>query len=286
MPESSRSAQPQIISDDVATLLDLDPLDRQGAEALLQQSIGSPGVAEALGVLEARLGTFPSGPPTSELAQDVWICAMVLFAPRVQQWHLGQSVDDEISRATLADVGRQFRLHRITHGEFGLETWWWLSNHLAGGCFELGRLHVILRRLSPGEPSPPRNPQWILDVHIPPTGPLTHAAVESSFAQAIPFFRRHFPDRPADTAVCFSWLLDPYLAEHLPTSNIARFQQLFHRHGEDRPSQKDAIYFVFRTRNLDDLDRLPRDTALQRLVLDRIAAGGTWQCCHGFRHLA
>jgi hypothetical protein len=272
------------ISDDLAALLDLDPADRAQAE-ILMAAAASPEVQAALGLLRMRLGAFPAHPPEDRSAPEVWICALLLFAPELAAWHADRSVDAAITAATLADFGRQFRLHRVTHGVFGLETWGWLTWHCGGGLYQLGRLHFLLRRLSSGEPLPPGadDGNWVLDVHIPPIGPLLPELVDDAFRQAAAFFPAHFPGRPASAVVCFSWLLDPFLAEHLPAGNIAQFQQCFRPYGAAESRPQDALYFVFRTREQDGLPRLPRRTSLQRLVLDRIASGGVWQACYGWR---
>ena len=117
--------------------------------------------------------------------------------------------------ATLSDVGRHLRLHRRHTGRVGLDAPNWPSVVLTGSMYELGRLQFDLKR---------QQDDWVLDVHIPESGPLTPAAVGDSFDSAMTFFARHFPDQPVRTAVCESWLLDPYLAEHLPpTSNVVAF---------------------------------------------------------------
>ncbi len=272
------------IPDRLADLLDLDPVDRRDTEALLQTVGSSADVAGATATLRSRLGTFPPRPVRDDSAAQRWICAIVLFAEQTASWHRDQGIDQSITAATLADVGRQLRLHRQTHGVFGLETWWFLTMHLAGSLFQLGRLQFVLRQSVGDVRTPPGTAGWVLDVHIPPTGPLTPELVDASFQQAVSFFREHFPDRPAGTAVCSSWLLDPYLVEQLPSSNISHFQQLFTRYTDGVPAQDDVVYFVFRTRNTDLAD-LPRDTRLQRAVLDRITAGGTWRSYRGFRTL-
>ena len=127
---------------------------------------------------------------------------------------------------------------------------------------------------------------WVLHVHIPESGPLDPPAVAESFARAAEFFPTCFPDHPVSVAVCSSWLLDPYLAEHLPGSNIARFARLFTPYGEPMDDENDALYFVFGRRSTERLDELPRRSSLQRLILDRIAAGGRWQRVRGYRLLA
>ncbi len=270
------------ITDRLAALLDLDPADRADAERLMRARGTGTDVDRAMAVLQSRLGSFPTRPVPDDSGEQVWICAIIRFAGHAAAWHRTHGVAESITAATLADVGRHLRLHRETHGAFGLETWWFLTLHLAGSFYQLGRLQFVLRQPGDDEPGPPGDPSWVFDVHIPPTGPLTPELVDSSFQQAVTFFRTHFPEHPARTALCFSWLLDPFLVEHLPSANISRFQERFTAYGEGIPAQADAVYFVFRTRDTADLTRLPRETSLQRLVLDRIAAGGTWQCCRGF----
>ena len=274
-----------MIPDRLASLLDLDPADRRDADQMLRESAtsaGSAAVRVALDVLDARLGAFPPRPTGHDPADAAEICAILRFAQRAADWHTEQGVDPSISAATLADVGRHFRLHRQTHGAFGLETGWFLSWHLAGSLYQLGRLQFALRPPAPGETLPPGEPQWLLDVHIPPTGPLLPTAVDAALRQAVEFFGSHFRDRPVRTALCSSWLLDPYLAEHLPDVNISRFQSRFAPYRESRPAQGDVLYFVFGTRSTTDLDRLPRATSLQRAILDRIAEGGTWRSYRGY----
>ena len=284
---ASATDVPWSIPDRLAALLDLDPADRRDADALLRASATSDAsaasVRAALAVLDARLGAFPAGPAGYDSPDTAEICAVLRFAQRAADWHVEHGVDPSITAATLADVGRHFRLHRQTHDVFGLETGWFLSWHLAGSLYQLGRLQFALRPPAAGETLPPGEPQWLLDIHIPQTGPLLPTSVDAALRQAVEFFGSHFPDRPVRTALCSSWLLDPYLLEHLPPdANISRFQSRFEPYRESRPAQGDAIYFVFRTRSLADLDRLPRETSLQRLVLDRIADGGTWRSYRGY----
>ena len=139
---------------------------------------------------------------------------------------------------------------------------------------------------------------------------------ESPFARAAAFFPTHFPDRPVTDFWCRSWLLDPALAAALdPASNMARFQARWRLYGEPMPGDEDALFFTFARRGEVDLatlprqhlgrpgpagrgprrraqagdrtgDRgrvrevdlatLPRDTTLQRVVADRLRAGGHW----------
>lgn len=264
-------------------LLDIQDDDREECAALLG-SPAAPGVLRALRTLRGRLGTFPRNSATADtVSEEEWIEAILRFAPDVVAFHGGLGLPSSVSRDTLADVGLQLRINRRVHGRFGLDTWSWLTHHLAGNLFRLGRLQFHLVRLAETAPWAAAD-DWVLGVHIPEDGGLSPDTVDASFALASEFFVRHFPDKPVTFATCDSWMLDPYLAARLPESNIASFARRFTLDRcTDAPT--DAVYFTFRQRGLDHLDRLPRTTSLQRAVLERIDDGGTWQLGHGHLRL-
>lgn len=268
-------------------LLDITGEDAEECTALLATE-PSEAVLFAVAAMEERLGTFPLDSIKADNASEtVWIEALLRFSPTVHAYHLGLGISPEASAASLADVGLQLRINRRVHGHFGLDTWAWLTLHMAGNLFRLGRLqfHLVRSSEEPNQSGSPAPDQcWVLGVHIPEDGGLSPALVDASLAEAKLFFPRYFPDKPATAATCDSWMLDPYLAERLPGSNIASFARRF---TVDRCSDAptDAVYFTFRQRGLQDLDKLPRDTSLQRVVLERIDDGGTWQLGHGHLEL-
>jgi hypothetical protein len=263
-------------------LLGFTPEDQADAERLVVDEDQVSVLAERL---RAQIGHAEVEPPAEPVDEFVALATYLRTLPDIRAFHTRLGVSDEISWATLADLGRQVGLHRLTHGVFGFETYWWLIAHWLGSLYQLGRLQYLLYReyadvpgVEPGE--------WVVGVHIPETGPLTPSAVDDSLAQATEFFARYFPDRPVRTATLGSWLLDPVLAEQLPAgSNMAAFNRRFTPYGKPSDGGASAVYFTFRTRDMDHLDRLPRDTALQRLVLDRVAGGHGWQNGHGYLRL-
>jgi len=271
---------------DTAALFDLlDVRDDDAREcAELLSTPPGPAVLSALSALEARLGTFPSGAAHADgCTERDWIEALLRFAPDAASYHRSLGIPAGLSAAILADVGLNLRINRRVHGRFGLDTWAWLTLHMAGNMFRLGRLQYHLVRSSGGL-SPAPEGEWLLGVHIPEDGGLSPAVVDESLALARAFFDRHFPDKPVRLATCDSWMLDPYLAQRLPESNIASFARRF---TVDRCSDaaSDAVYFTFRTRDMENLAQLPRDTSLQRVVLERIDDGGIWQLGHGHLEL-
>jgi hypothetical protein len=274
------------MNDDTARLAGLDPESRAGVEALLSDLRPRDAIAaqRIRHTLITDLGSLDGQEPP-EAGGSAWVAAAVEAVPVVADWMRHRGVDDTIVSATLSDVGRQLRLHRRNTGLVGFDVPGWMGAVLCGNFYQLGRLQFELRRWRGDEPRPEVNAgQFVLDVHIPATGPLDPVEVTESFKQAAQFFAQYFPDRPTELAICGSWLLDPYLAQHLlPNSNISAFQRQFTLYGEPHQDELDAMYFVFGQRSLENIGKLPRSTALQRLVLDRIEAGGNWQFARGYR---
>ncbi|MDH2444084.1 acyltransferase domain-containing protein [Amnibacterium sp. CER49] len=231
---------------------------------------------ESIGVIG---GSGPQ-PFDTPIAKSDWhgigvlpVLALLATADDVRAFHRSRGIPEAVSERTLADIGQQIWVHRRTYGAFGLDTYDWETLPWSGNLYWLGRLQYELVQHDGG---------WVLSTHIPETGPLTPAAVDESFAQATDFFAEHFSDRPADRFHCSSWLLDPQLAEVLdPESNMVRFQQRWTLEGEGTVADADAIYFVFRKRGEVDRATLPRDTTLQRAILDRLDAGGHWNSWNG-----
>ncbi len=119
--------------------------------------------------------------------------------------------------------------------------------------------------LAPGDP--------VLNIHIPPGGSMGYDLCGQSFRAALKFFPQYFSNKPFVSFCCASWLFDNQLEELLPaTSNIARFQRevyLFPFFSDDLHLLKVVFGHV-----PEDLSKVPRDTTLQRALLDRLIAGG------------
>lgn len=201
------------------------------------------------------------------------LLALLVTAPEVAAYHARRGISSAISDRSLSDLAQQVRVHRQTYGEFGLHTYPWLQIAWSGALYWLGRLQFNLQRA---------DGDWDLSTHIPATGPLTPDSVDDSFRWARSFFAEHFPDVPTTDFWCSSWLLDPYLAHMLPAeSNLARFSQRWRRYGEPMPGDDDVLFFTFSRRGEVDTSTLPRDTSLQRAIVDRLQSGGHWESWQG-----
>jgi hypothetical protein len=277
--------------EDGAALLELQPHGDAAWAWLLSRSTGA---------LLAGLGEPEPYAPWPDLpaalgARGRLFASWVYLAclPATRRLHAEQDVPDDVSWATLADLGLHLAIHRRMHGAVGLDAPWWLQPHFRGAMFRLGRLQFGRHRAPLGSPPPAEVADVLppgraaLGVHIPEDGRLDPEACDASFAAAARFFPDRFPD-DAPVATCVSWLLDDRLAEHLPAeSNIVRFQRRFtllpgsDGDGDGRDGDRAIVFFVFRRTDLDPA-RLPRRTRLERVVAEHLAAGGHWAVRRGF----
>ena len=218
----------------------------------------------------------------------LYVVAFAEFLPRVLRRHQSRGVPEAVSRATFADLGRHVRIARRTFGMRGFTEQHWLQLHLRGLLYDLGRLQFNLATLalspddidasgmdaSPGE--------IVVETHIPETGPLDPAAVDASFAAAQAFFATHFPEHGTIRyATCDSWLLDPQVGALVPGSNIATFGGRYRLFPPARVADQSALDFVFRSPTTPLAD-LPRDTRLQRGLVDHLSGGGHIEARYGW----
>jgi hypothetical protein len=273
-----------LTTDELLELLAVDEADRADVVALLDDAADAALVAEVTAALDRSFGTFNEvkvDEPTQEPL--VWLKAYLLYTPRVVEWSREHGIPDRVMRETLADVGRHVAISRRVTGEFSLQTWRWLTHHFTVRIFALGRLQFALQRSTLSVNGAIDVDDWVLAVHIPESGPLRPELVDDSLDQARAFFPAHFPDKPATVVTCDSWMLDPWLLDRTTaTSNTGAFIRRFTPIGHSSDGHTDALYFVFRTRDLTRLAELPRDTSLQRAVLERLEIGETWQVAWGY----
>jgi hypothetical protein len=196
----------------------------------------------------------------------------------VRRYHAQRGIPEDISWATLSDLGRNLARDRLLFGDRGLRTSGWLTLHFRGAIYELGRLQYnrmtvraahVANAFRDGAPA--------VGIHIPESGPLTPEACGESLAQAGGFFARYFPETPTRLAICTSWLLDPQLAEYLaPESNIVQFQRRFTLVGDGYDGDADVLRFVFH-RIAPRIDDLPQRTTLERAIVAHLRAGKQWR---------
>ncbi len=117
---------------------------------------------------------------------------------------------------------------------------------------------------------------WTMDMHIPPGGGMSLELCGDSMRQAADFFPRYFPDRPAMSITCASWIFNTQLdGIFTPEANLVRFQHELYLYPVPSTG-RDGLVFIF---GQDDPrpDTAPRETRLQRAILDFLAAGNRWR---------
>jgi hypothetical protein len=207
--------------------------------------------------------------------QLVHVWAFLATLPAIRAFHRSRQIPDDVSWATLGDLGQNMFENHLLHHDTGLDVPWWITIHFRGVLYQLGRLQFERRKTGRGDQA--------LGLHIPETGAMTPEACDASIAWAHEFFPVHFPEETPMFGTCNSWLLDPQLADYLPEdSNIIRFQRRFTIRPEKIVADNENICrFVFHDRH-PDLDAVPQDTTLQRAIVKHIKAGKTWQSASGY----
>lgn len=229
------------------------------------------------------------GGPTDEstsLGHYFFVFVYLAALADVRRFHKQRGIPDDVSWATLSDLGRNLARDRLLFGDGGLRTSGWLTLHFRGSIYELGRLQfnrMAIRAAHVAGAFPDGDPA--LGIHIPESGPLSPEACDDAFAKAQPFFARHFPETPTRLGICTSWLLDPQLADYLgPESNVMRFQHRFQLVGEGHDGDADILRFVFH-RVAPSLDDLPQRTTLERAIVAHLRAGKRWRSRTGWVEL-
>jgi hypothetical protein len=295
-----------VVSDAVATLFspESDP-----ARAWLLERCHRRIVA-TMGDAAAPRGTWPQLPRRLGVAGECFYLHVFLATlAATRAWHAAHGVPDDVSWATLADLGRHTELHHIETGRSGIDEPWWMTLHLRAVLFEIGRLQYAPYRLGEG-PEQPR--PWLsradalargegfapgddaLAVHIPAGSPLEPARCEESLRLARCFFDSRFPVSARRVATCCSWLLDDQLAGMLPAgSNIVAFGRSFELVEGWGDADANVVRFVFQVRaaaaggELDPrvLERLPGRTTLERAIVNHLRSGGHFRWRTGWRDL-
>ena len=259
-----------------------DPKRTPGVWWLLERATHS--VVRTIGQISAP-PWFPVLPrELGELRRYFYFYVLLAVRPFTLRYHAELGIPEPISRRTLIDIGRKMSVHRKNYGKGGIDTPSWLTHHMRGQLYQLGRLQF--ERAYPwggfagafAESGIPITAEdVVLSVHITDfSGPLSPSACDASFAQVLPFFERYFPDTPAGIAICESWMLDPQLDAYMaPNSNIMQFKARFHQAYTPKPNNRGIQQFVFGMLDAE-IDELPQATSLERAVVTHIVNGRDW----------
>lgn len=254
-----------------------------------------------MGDMGADLGRWPPLPAGLGVAGNCF--PLHLFAatvPAVRAWHAACGVPDDVSWATLADLGRHEAAQRHLSGATGVDAPWWMLLHLRGVLLEVGGLQYVPYRLGTGPEQPApwygaseghlrgegfRPGDLGLGLHIPARADISPAACRRSMAGARTLFDRLFPSPARRLLTCSSWLLDDQLSAYLPAgANIIGFQRLFELVPGWAEADEAVLGFVFGKRGVPVAPG-PGLSRLQRAVLEHLASGGHFRWRTGWCEL-
>ena len=106
-------------------LLGFADADREAAEAFTTDQAIVKDLADQIRAEIGKLGREPQLRMPEDGRNSVQ--AFLDTVPDIRRFHTERGIPDEISWASLADLGQQLKVSRRTHGEYSLETHWWLT---------------------------------------------------------------------------------------------------------------------------------------------------------------
>jgi hypothetical protein len=203
----------------------------------------------------------------------------------------------DVLDATMTVMTRHVQIHQRKWGSIGFDPGWWLLPVLRGEMVQIGSLQFHRVNLGVGNLSP--EPWYSLEesdllgegfrrgdpsigIHIPYGAALGPRDLDVTFSRAREVLGARWPVEQRRLATCQSWLLDAQLADFLdPASNIIQFQRRFTLLDGWYDNDEETLGFIFQ-RPVARLDELPRDTSLQRGILDLLERGGHWRARPGW----
>lgn len=247
-----------------------------------------------MGDYDAARGTWPQFDDGryDDAARCHFLHVALVVAPWTVEYLQGVGLSEQLAWEALRDVGRHAAIFRRVHGVAGVDAAWWVTLCLRGELLELGRLQYNRFTLGNGDESPPwyspaeaaargqgfGHGDECIGIHIPEGPPLDPRRVDESFEMAADLFLRIFPSVGRRVATCRSWLLDPQLADYLPSSSrILDFQRRFELVPEGEPGDRDVLQFVFRAGSEVELESLPQRTTLERVAVAHLRTGRHWE---------
>ena len=194
-------------------------------------------------------------------------------------------------------VARHTQIHQHKWGSVGFDPGWWLLPVLRGEMVQIGSLQFHRVNLCVGNLSPEpwyapeesrrrgegfRRGDPSIGIHIPNGTALGARDLDATFERAREVLGERWPVEQRRLATCQSWLLDAQLADFLdPASNIVMFQRRFTLLDEWYENDQETLDFIFQ-RPGASAEALPRETSLQRGILELLERGGHWRARPGW----
>ena len=193
---------------------------------------------------------------------------LVACAPRLLEIYQEKGYSEEMFLGVLSDLRCKLAECQQAFGVVGTFVFSWFFGFFACTRFALGRLQyeripcpfAYREQIREGDP--------VLKCHIPSSGSLFPSSVDDSLEQAHAFFGDSYRG-----IVCHSWMLyPPHRVLFSEGSNLMRFYDRFEIVSDEPYEEPKDAWRVFHVME-QDLTKLPRETSLQRNLIQYLSEG-------------
>lgn len=191
---------------------------------------------------------------------------MLLTACKSYDFYLEKNIDIKIFIDSMKSFSRFSKEHFNSYGKYGFDRGFWTGRFLSLNEFRLGCLEFEMVKSDDNVRT--------INVHIPSDSILSKKEIDNSLKLSKDFFKKYFPEFYNVKYYCLSWLLSPTLIEEKMLkldSHIMTFMSYFNI--IDSYESEDFKEWVFKDRNLDNLDNFECKTSLQQKIKDYIESG-------------
>lgn len=183
-------------------------------------------------------------------------------------------ISDDIFWNTASDI----KIWCESNQNKGLRNYHWITNHLKGELFRLGRLQFQIYTCCNNAIDYSKLPfdcgEKVIYIHIPQGEKLIYDDCVKSINDAKTFFKTYFPDYQFKYFFCESWLLYEGNANFMKQdSNILKFASLFNI-AYSVKEQSQAIKRIFGEKR-ENADDYPEKTSLQKAAKEYIQNNNT-----------
>jgi hypothetical protein len=240
--------------------------------------------------LKGQFGFAQSGWLSSHFSGGIYKLGRLQFEPHPFKYDFNAYRNAEGRVVVLAGSGMKFRRDGQFDGANGIKDPQAFTSELKETKDAITGTPINVRGFAENKPVTLDAKEWrkvfgkgspLLDIHIDNNGPMDHAECGKSFAQAGPFFAKHFPELKFDAFTCTSWLMDSQFEDYLPAdSNIVRFLSEYHLFPMAEASDSQTYERVF-DGPVADLSKAPQKSSLQRAVIAHEKSGKKWRNAGG-----
>lgn len=174
------------------------------------------------------------------------LISFLYFCENTAKYYKQKHIPKKILVDTLKDIVTWTVEWSDIKGRLYLGELAWLTRHLSGKLFKVGRLQFCMAGAEHDiSQYGIKKGDNVLEIHIPKGGRLDKKEVQESIARAKVFFAKYFGEYSYGYFTCHSWLLDETLKKYLPhDSNIIKFGEMFDKTSSDKSNA--VIRYVFR----------------------------------------